>query len=489
MKKIKFLLTGVLCAALALPSVNAGAIVINRHSAETSEEDSGKSEEETINIDTTINDYEYTIDIPTSEIKEFTVKEPADIVFVIDSTGSMASYIQNVADNIKAFSKFLEDNKVDARMAVIEYRDITCDGNDSTIVHQVDGSVWHKSTAELVKTLDIIKSGVDGGGDLPETLIDALGYLVDGKTFDFGRKDSELETHKFAIVLSDANFKENNNFGYTEKNIIDKLKEQNINTSVITSEWAHDYYLNIAEKDNEENPYIFDINAENFSEQLNKLANGIFKTIREEIKDVKYETVKGIEVTCTGKGTIKVGNYTKLNAVILPETAENKTVKWSVRDKSIAKIEVSDNTLECTVTGLSEGTTRVTAETEDGGFKGSYEITVARKPSGEVTIAIEVSKRDIKVTPSKKTISKKKNFNINVVLTKDFTKDKEQEEIDDIWENDIDSIEYRSSKSSVAYVDSKGKVTAKKKGKAFIKTIITLADGNEYIYKTTVYVK
>ena len=107
MKKIKFLLTGVLCAALALPSVNAGAIVINRHSAETSEEDSGKSEEETINIDTTINDYEYTIDIPTSEIKEFTVKEPADIVFVIDSTGSMASYIQNVADNIKAFSKFL----------------------------------------------------------------------------------------------------------------------------------------------------------------------------------------------------------------------------------------------------------------------------------------------------------------------------------------------------------------------------------------------
>ena len=64
-------------------------------------------------------------------------------------------------------------------------------------------------------------------------------------------------------------------------------------------------YLNIAEKDNEENPYIFDINAENFSEQLNKLANGIFKTIREEIKDVKHETVKGIEVTCTGKGTIK----------------------------------------------------------------------------------------------------------------------------------------------------------------------------------------
>ncbi len=484
MKKIKFLLTGVLCAALALPSVNAGAIVINRHSAETSEEDSGKSEEETINIDTTINDYEYTIDIPTSEIKEFTVKEPADIVFVIDSTGSMAPYIQNVADNIKAFSKFLEDNKVDARMAVIEYRDITCDGNDSTIVHQVDGSVWHKSTAELVKTLDIIKSGVDGGGDLPETLIDALGYLVDGKTFDFGRKDSELETHKFAIVLSDANFKENNNFGYNEASLIEKLKEQNINTSVITNTVFYEDYLNMVE--NMDN--ILNINSKTFSNDLIKLADVIFKTIEKETERTEKKIVESIKVTCEGKSNIKAGNFTKLNAVILPETAENKTVEWSVADEDIASIKVSSDTLECTVTGESEGTTKVTAKTEDGGFTGSYDITVFEEKTDD-TIGIEISKYDIRVTPAKKTIDKKKSFNIKVALKKEFTEDLEPEEIDEIWADNIDNITYRSTKSSIASVNDNGKVTAKKKGKAIIKITLTLADGKEYIYKTTVYVK
>ena len=67
--------------------------------------------------------------------------------------------------------------------------------------------------------------------------------------------------------------------------------------------------------------------------------------------------------------------------------------------------------------------------------------------------------------------------------------DKDEEEIDDIWESNVDSIEYRSSKGSVATVDENGKVTGKKKGKAIIKTIIILADGSEFIYKTTVYVK
>lgn len=76
-----------------------------------------------------------------------------------------------------------------------------------------------------------------------------------------------------------------------------------------------------------------------------------------------------------------------------------------------------------------------------------------------------------------------------MALKKGFTEDKDEEEIDDIWESNVDSIEYRSSKGSVATVDENGKVTGKKRGKAIIKTIITLADGSEFIYKTTVYVK
>lgn len=490
MRKAKLLLAGILCAALTIPSVNAGAIVIDRHSLESKEENDSGHEEKT-EISTTINETEKVENVEIIDKVPVDIKEPADIVFVIDSTGSMGPYIQNVADNIKIFSEYLEERGVDVRMAVVEYKDTTYDGKDSTIVRTVDGSVWHKTTAELVKTLNIVKSGVSGGGDDPETLIDALGYIVDDPAFDFGRKDTKDETHKFAIVLSDAGFKEDNRFGYTEASIIEKLKEEKINTSIITNTYQYDEYLNMAGASKEN---LFDINSKTFSDNLKGLADVIFKTIIQETKRTEQKIVKSINVSCDGKGTIKVGNYTKLNAVIMPETAENKTVKWSIEyeeddDVEAVSIEVSSDTLECVVTGIEEGTATITATTEDGGFTGSYNITVVDKSSDDNVPAIEISPRDIKVTPAKKTIKKKKSFNIKAEFRKSLIEDMEQEEIDEIWANNIDGITYRSTRSSIASVNENGKVTAKKKGSAIIKTTLTLADGNEYIYKTKVYVK
>lgn len=481
MRKIKLFLTLFLCAACVVPSIHADAVVINREPIPD-----GDDREETSNVDTDIKE-DVTV-VPDDPVAVNTV-EPADIVFAVDSTGSMAPYIQNVADNIEAFSKYLEEKtvahmegqevKVKPRMAVVEYKDITYDGKDSTVVHTVGGSPWHTSTAEMVKTLEDVKASIkDGdGGDNPETVLDALGYVVDGKTLDFGEN-----AHKFVIVLSDSEYKVENNFGYTESSMFQKLKDENINVSVITEPYHYDIYKNIVdETDGKE--HFFDIDSPTFSKNLEKLADEIFTTIVEE----RSHEVKTIKVTCKGDNTIKVGNTAELKAVILPETVTGKKVTWSVSDEDVASIEVSEDTLTCKVTGLSEGTARVEASTEDGAFTGSYDITVF--DSVGPTVAIEISKEDIKVTPSKKTIAKKKSFNIKVALTKEFTEDKEEEEIDDIWESNVDSITYRSSKGSVASVNNNGKVTGKKKGKAIIKTIITLADEKEYIYKTTVYVK
>lgn len=481
MRKIKLFLTLFLCTACVVPSIHADAVVINRDPISE-----GDDREETSNVDTDIKQ-DVTV-VPDDPVAVNTV-EPADIVFAVDSTGSMAPYIQNVADNIEAFSKYLEEKtvahmegqevKVKPRMAVVEYKDITYDGKDSTVVHTVGGSPWHTSTAEMVKTLEDVKASIkDGdGGDNPETVLDALGYVVDGKTFDFGK-----DAHKFVIVLSDSEYKVENNFGYTESSMFEKLKAQNINVSVITESYHYDIYKNLVdETDGKE--HFFDIDSPTFSKNLEKLADEIFTTIVEE----RSHEVKTIKVTCKGDNTIKVGNTAELKAVILPETVTGKEVIWSVSDEDVASIEVSKDTLTCKVTGLSEGTARVEASTEDGAFTGSYDITVFN-PDG-ASVAIEISKGDISVTPSKKTIAKKKSFNIKVALKKEFTEDKDEEEIDDIWESNVDSIVYRSSKGSIASVNGNGKVTGKKKGKAIVKTIITLADGSEFIYKTTVYVK
>ena len=101
-------------------------------------------------------------------------------------------------------------------------------------------------------------------------------------------------------------------------------------------------------------------------------------------------------------------------------------------------------------------------------------------PAGEFT------KYDIRTSPARKTIRVGKSFYIDVKPESDTEwEDYTDEEWDEICEENIDSISYRSTESSVASVNkTTGKVTARKKGIATIKTKISLANGETGIYKT-----
>lgn len=124
-------------------------------------------------------------------------------------------------------------------------------------------------------------------------------------------------------------------------------------------------------------------------------------------------------------------------------------------------------------------------EDSDGVENGDYE------DDEDSEIAVELTKGYVKVSPAKKTIKVGKSFMLDFYPSKDFEKeygDLPDEEWDELIEENIDDITFRSSKSSVAYVDSNGKVKGKKKGSAIIKTTVTFADGSEGIYKTKVYV-
>lgn len=110
----------------------------------------------------------------------------------------------------------------------------------------------------------------------------------------------------------------------------------------------------------------------------------------------------------------------------------------------------------------------------------------------EEDVSTELTKGDIKVSPSKKTIKVGSSFNIEVYPSDDVSDeyaDMPDEEWEEILDNNIDNITFKSSRSAVAYVSTKGKVKGKKKGSAVIKTTVTFADGTEGIYKTKVYVK
>lgn len=125
----------------------------------------------------------------------------ADIVFVIDSTGSMSGAIGNVTYNINDFAdKLTFDYGIDADFALIDYKDITIDGKDSTVLHKNGSDVWYTDPDELKTALS--KLSVGGGGDTPETPIDALQLA---QTLNF-----RADAAKFVILLTDAPYKMDN---------------------------------------------------------------------------------------------------------------------------------------------------------------------------------------------------------------------------------------------------------------------------------------
>ena len=195
-----------------------------------------------------------------------------DIVFAIDATGSMSDEINNVKTNIAAFSENLIESGLDIRFSIIEYRDIT--EGEETIVHTLSGSHWVTDIDSVVSILQGIDA--NGGGDGPETVMDALGYVADNDLMSW-RSDA----YRFAFVLTDANYKTNNNYGYTDLGTLTaKLANMNVVTSVITSSSYKSTYTGLY---NGTGGIYADINSKSFDQEMMNLSNSIIESVTRQM--------------------------------------------------------------------------------------------------------------------------------------------------------------------------------------------------------------
>ncbi len=79
---------------------------------------------------------------------------------------------------------------------------------------------------------------------------------------------------------------------------------------------------------------------------------------------------------------VTIGTVEELHVHVLPEDATNKNVVFESNDPTIASVEQTDGV--CYVTGLKEGTCKVIAKTEDGGFVAiSHVIVLSNLQSGD----------------------------------------------------------------------------------------------------------
>ena len=166
--------------------------------------------------------------------EEISTGEKVDISFLIDATGSMSGDIRSVKDNIASFSEKLINAGMDIRFSIIEYRDITC--GEQTVIHTFSGSKWTSSLSSITSELGTIYA--TGGGDTPETVIDALGAVASSSM------NWRSDAHKYALVFTDADYKNNNTYGYSDlAEVTNVLYRNKIHTSVVTSsEYQSTYF-------------------------------------------------------------------------------------------------------------------------------------------------------------------------------------------------------------------------------------------------------
>jgi pimeloyl-ACP methyl ester carboxylesterase len=105
--------------------------------------------------------------VPTAAPKPTTTALPADVVFVIDTTGSMSSIIDNVKASVASMATNLAAASSSFRVGLVEYKD---DQDSPFQSHKVlDFTTDLNAFTAALGTLD-----ADGGGDWPESVYSGL---------------------------------------------------------------------------------------------------------------------------------------------------------------------------------------------------------------------------------------------------------------------------------------------------------------------------
>ena len=156
----------------------------------------------------------------------------ADIVFVVDRSGSMGGTINTVRKNVNEFARNLATDGVAARFGLATFSDEVFGRNrgktdEGTILTKFNESYFTSDPAELEKALAGIK--IADGGDFAETSSPALTQIV--STYDWSKSP---KNKKFVVLLTDAPMKQDASVP-TIAETLASLKAANIERIVATS--------------------------------------------------------------------------------------------------------------------------------------------------------------------------------------------------------------------------------------------------------------
>lgn len=199
----------------------------------------------------------------------------ANIVFVLDTTGSMSNKIEKVKDNLANLVQFLDAKSMGLNMSIIEFSDArNYDG--STVYHTFsNGTHWTSDVSEAVAIFDKVKTG--SGWD--ETPTDAFTQLL--------KKDGTLNfpagsVNNYIFMLTDEDYfdfkdtAENSAKNrYPMETWIDKFVNAGVKVTVFTKEYYKSAYEDLFTKTG--GMYV-DITTEDYTKAMKDFADYLDQT-------------------------------------------------------------------------------------------------------------------------------------------------------------------------------------------------------------------
>lgn len=294
----------------------------------------------------------------TGTVTEGALKK-ANIAFVIDTTGSMGGYIKNVKANLADFVKGLKDKGVEPTMSIIEYRDITSDGKDSTIFHTFGDSKWTTDIDAVIAEFD--KLTVGGGGDGPETTLDAF-----DKLFSEDPSWYKMEGSSFVFVLTDATTKEGENASASGRTLAewgDIMAKDGIEVSVVASSYLEKDYEDLYGKTGGN---FFKISGDNYSELMLDYATSISSHIDHTVpytdRSITLAGLKKYAVSEVGAGTVTfILTPDEAKALLGADATDEFLSKFTFKlhGVDVVKVTITTDTEDMTET---EGVTTVPSD-------------------------------------------------------------------------------------------------------------------------------
>ena len=161
----------------------------------------------------------------------------ADIIFVLDISGSMSDEIDHVKNNLQALAQAIEDEGVSARWSVVTYSDYTefssTNRAEQTQFVMNGATEWYTSAADCKNAIGRIT--LANGGDYEEVAIDGLMMAHTAST----RTDARV----FYILVTDADYKTSNHYGVSNMSQAAGIfVDESINVSVVTSSDLYSNY-------------------------------------------------------------------------------------------------------------------------------------------------------------------------------------------------------------------------------------------------------